>query len=54
VVDYARLYVTPHVIGEGGVRFMEGQPLAALGLVDPRIEPLGPDVLMEGYVHRSR
>jgi diaminohydroxyphosphoribosylaminopyrimidine deaminase / 5-amino-6-(5-phosphoribosylamino)uracil reductase len=54
VVDYARVYVTPHVIGGGGVKFMEGESLSALGFVDPRIEPLGPDVLMEGYVHRPR
>ena len=54
VVDFARVYVTPHLLGDGGVRFLDGQPLDALGLVEPRIEPLGPDVLMEGYVHRSR
>jgi diaminohydroxyphosphoribosylaminopyrimidine deaminase/5-amino-6-(5-phosphoribosylamino)uracil reductase len=53
VVDYVRLYVTPHVIGTGGVRFLEGQPLSSLGTEQPRIEPLGPDVLMEGYVHRA-
>jgi diaminohydroxyphosphoribosylaminopyrimidine deaminase/5-amino-6-(5-phosphoribosylamino)uracil reductase len=54
VVDEVRVYVTPHVVGRGGLPFLGGRPLAALDLVEPRIEPLGPDVLMEGYVHRSR
>ncbi|MEQ1870735.1 MAG: bifunctional diaminohydroxyphosphoribosylaminopyrimidine deaminase/5-amino-6-(5-phosphoribosylamino)uracil reductase RibD [Vicinamibacterales bacterium] len=54
VIDFVRVYVTPHVIGAGGVPFLDGQPLSSLSLDDVRIEPLGPDVLMEGYVHRSR
>lgn len=54
VVDCLRLYVTPHVLGKGGLRFLGGRPLSSLGMIEPRIEPLGPDVLMEGYVHRSR
>lgn len=54
VVDYARVYVTPHLVGRGGLRFLGGRPLSALRLSEPRIEPLGPDVLMEGHVHRSR
>lgn len=54
VVDYVRLYLTPHIVGPGGLRFLGGRPLSTLGLMEPRIAPLGPDVLMEGYVHRSR
>lgn len=54
VVDYVRTYVTPHMLGAGGLPFLGGRPFAALGVAEPRIEPLGPDVLMEGYVHRSR
>lgn len=53
VIDYVRVYVTPHVLGVQGVPFLNGRPLSALGTVEPRIEPLGPDVLMEGYVHRA-
>ncbi len=54
VVDYVRIYQTPHVLGAGGVRFLNGQSLDALGLIEPRSERLGPDVLLEGYVYRSR
>jgi diaminohydroxyphosphoribosylaminopyrimidine deaminase / 5-amino-6-(5-phosphoribosylamino)uracil reductase len=53
MVDYVRLYVTPHLLGPSGLRFLGGRPLSALEVVEPRIAPLGPDVLMEGYVHRS-
>lgn len=54
VVDYVRLYVTPHVIGASGVRFLEGRALPPASLVERRVEPLGPDVLIEGYVHGPR
>ena len=54
LVDQVRLYITPHVVGQGGLPFLGGRPISTLGLIDPRIEPLGPDVLMEGYVHRPR
>jgi diaminohydroxyphosphoribosylaminopyrimidine deaminase/5-amino-6-(5-phosphoribosylamino)uracil reductase len=54
VVDYVQVYLTPHVLGTGGVRFLGGRPVSALGVIEPRMQPLGPDVLMEGYVHRSR
>jgi diaminohydroxyphosphoribosylaminopyrimidine deaminase/5-amino-6-(5-phosphoribosylamino)uracil reductase len=53
-VDYVRLYVTPHVIGPGGLQFLDGRGLSALPWADPHIEPLGPDILMEGHVHRPR
>jgi diaminohydroxyphosphoribosylaminopyrimidine deaminase / 5-amino-6-(5-phosphoribosylamino)uracil reductase len=51
VVDFVRLYVTPRVIGSGGVAFLEGRTFASANLIDRRVEPLGPDVLIEGYVH---
>lgn len=54
VVDYVRLYVTPHVLEPGGVRFMDGTPLWTAALFERRVEPMGPDVLIEGYVHRPR
>lgn len=54
VVDFVRLYVTPHVIGASGVRFLEGHRLPPASLVERRVEPLGPDVLIEGYVHGPR
>jgi diaminohydroxyphosphoribosylaminopyrimidine deaminase/5-amino-6-(5-phosphoribosylamino)uracil reductase len=54
LADFVRLYVTPHVIGSGGLRFLDGRPFSSAALFDPRIEPLGPDVLIEGYVHGPR
>jgi diaminohydroxyphosphoribosylaminopyrimidine deaminase/5-amino-6-(5-phosphoribosylamino)uracil reductase len=54
VVDVVRLYVTPHVIGSGGVPFLGGRPFTSSDLRDRRVEPLGPDVLIEGYVHGPR
>jgi diaminohydroxyphosphoribosylaminopyrimidine deaminase/5-amino-6-(5-phosphoribosylamino)uracil reductase len=54
VVDFARLYVTPHVLGPGGLRFLEGERFSSALLADRRVEPLGPDVLIEGYVHGPR
>jgi diaminohydroxyphosphoribosylaminopyrimidine deaminase/5-amino-6-(5-phosphoribosylamino)uracil reductase len=54
VVDFVRLYMTPHVLGSGGVPFLLGRPFAASDLIDRRVEPLGPDVLVEGYVHGPR
>jgi diaminohydroxyphosphoribosylaminopyrimidine deaminase/5-amino-6-(5-phosphoribosylamino)uracil reductase len=53
-VDFVRLYVTPHVIGTGGVPFLPGRSVASLDLIDRHTEPLGPDTLIEGYVHGPR
>jgi diaminohydroxyphosphoribosylaminopyrimidine deaminase / 5-amino-6-(5-phosphoribosylamino)uracil reductase len=54
VVDFARLYVTPHVIGPGGLSFVPARAFSPADLIDRRVEPLGPDILIEGYVHRPR
>jgi len=54
VVDFVRLYVTPRVIGAGGVRFLQGRRLPPAALSQRRVEPIGPDVLIEGYVHGPR
>jgi diaminohydroxyphosphoribosylaminopyrimidine deaminase/5-amino-6-(5-phosphoribosylamino)uracil reductase len=52
LVDYVQLYVTPSWIGPDGVPLLEGRSFVTVSLVDRRVEPLGPDVLIEGYVHR--
>jgi diaminohydroxyphosphoribosylaminopyrimidine deaminase/5-amino-6-(5-phosphoribosylamino)uracil reductase len=52
-VDYVRLYVTPHVLGAGGVELLPGRSFSPASLADRRVEPLGRDVLIEGYVHRA-
>jgi diaminohydroxyphosphoribosylaminopyrimidine deaminase/5-amino-6-(5-phosphoribosylamino)uracil reductase len=54
VVDAVRLYVTPHVLGSEGVALLPGRCFSVAALHERRVEPLGPDVLIEGYVHRPR
>jgi len=54
IVDFVRLYVTPHVLGPTGVRFLSGRRLPPAMLAERRVEPIGPDVLIEGYVHGPR
>jgi diaminohydroxyphosphoribosylaminopyrimidine deaminase/5-amino-6-(5-phosphoribosylamino)uracil reductase len=52
VVDYVRLYVTPHVLGGAGVALLPDRAFASTDLLERRVAVLGPDVLIEGYVHR--
>jgi diaminohydroxyphosphoribosylaminopyrimidine deaminase / 5-amino-6-(5-phosphoribosylamino)uracil reductase len=52
VVDYVQLYVAPVWLGEDGVRLLEGYDFSPASLIERRVEQLGPDVLIEGYVHR--
>jgi diaminohydroxyphosphoribosylaminopyrimidine deaminase / 5-amino-6-(5-phosphoribosylamino)uracil reductase len=53
LVDYVRLYITPHTLGADGVPLLADRSFSSAELVDRRIELLGPDVLIEGYVHGS-
>ena len=52
VVDYVQLYVAPVWLGQDGVPLLEGRDFSPASLVEQRVEQLGPDVLIEGYVHR--
>jgi len=52
VVDYVQLYVAPMALGPGGLPLFNGRPWSMASLIDPKIELLGPDTLIEGYVHR--
>lgn len=52
VVDYVQLYVAPVTLGAPGVRLLDGRGFSPVALIEARVEPLGPDVLIEGYVHR--
>jgi diaminohydroxyphosphoribosylaminopyrimidine deaminase/5-amino-6-(5-phosphoribosylamino)uracil reductase len=54
VVDFVRLYMTPHVLGPGAVPFLGGRPFDSASLHRRAVVPLGPDVMVEGYVHGSR
>ena len=52
VVDAVQLYVAPVVLGGGGVPLLDGRGFSSTALVERRVDLLGPDVLIEGYVHR--
>ena len=52
LVDYVQLYVAPSALGGDGVPLFGGRPWSPASLIDPRVEILGPDTLIEGYVHR--
>jgi diaminohydroxyphosphoribosylaminopyrimidine deaminase/5-amino-6-(5-phosphoribosylamino)uracil reductase len=52
VVDYVQLYVAPVWLGPDGVPLLEGRDFSPASLIERRVEQIGPDVLIEGYVHR--
>jgi diaminohydroxyphosphoribosylaminopyrimidine deaminase/5-amino-6-(5-phosphoribosylamino)uracil reductase len=56
LADYVRLYVTPWALGARGVSWLgeSFRTFSTGALIDRRIETLGPDVLIEGYVHGPR
>ena len=51
VVDYVQLYVAPIALGPGGVPLAH-RAFSTDALFDRTVEALGPDVIIEGYVHR--
>jgi diaminohydroxyphosphoribosylaminopyrimidine deaminase/5-amino-6-(5-phosphoribosylamino)uracil reductase len=51
LVDFVRLYITPFTLGPAGVPLLNGRRFKPGELLDLRIEPLGADTLIEGYVH---
>lgn len=52
VVDYVHLYVAPVRLGAQGVALLEGRHFSPTFLLEQKVDQLGPDVLIEGYVHR--
>ena len=54
LVDYVRLYVTPRALGSGALPLLPDRSFSSAELHDRRVMPLGPDVLIEGYVHGTR
>jgi diaminohydroxyphosphoribosylaminopyrimidine deaminase/5-amino-6-(5-phosphoribosylamino)uracil reductase len=54
LVDCVSLYVTPHILGQEGVALLPGREGVSAALDDRVVQTLGPDVLIEGYVHRAR
>jgi diaminohydroxyphosphoribosylaminopyrimidine deaminase / 5-amino-6-(5-phosphoribosylamino)uracil reductase len=51
IVDYIQLYVAPVAFGPMGVP-LEHRAFSTIGLYDRKVDVLGPDVIIEGYVHR--
>ena len=52
VVDGVHLYMTRHVLGPDGVKFLSGRPFAPSSLTGVHYIPRGDDLILEGYVHR--
>jgi diaminohydroxyphosphoribosylaminopyrimidine deaminase/5-amino-6-(5-phosphoribosylamino)uracil reductase len=52
VVDRVQLFVTPRVVGDEGIPWLESDTLPLSALVQVKAQPVGADVLIEGYVHR--
>jgi diaminohydroxyphosphoribosylaminopyrimidine deaminase/5-amino-6-(5-phosphoribosylamino)uracil reductase len=52
VIDAVQLYVAPVWLGADGVPLLEGRDFVSTALIERRVDLLGPDVLIEGYVHR--
>jgi diaminohydroxyphosphoribosylaminopyrimidine deaminase/5-amino-6-(5-phosphoribosylamino)uracil reductase len=52
LVDAVHLYVAPMTLGDEALSWLDVDTVSVAALVDRRVTPLGPDVFMEGYVHR--
>jgi diaminohydroxyphosphoribosylaminopyrimidine deaminase/5-amino-6-(5-phosphoribosylamino)uracil reductase len=52
LVDCVQLYVAPITLGPDAPPVAAGPMSAIASLVDQKVQVLGPDVLIEGYVHR--
>jgi diaminohydroxyphosphoribosylaminopyrimidine deaminase/5-amino-6-(5-phosphoribosylamino)uracil reductase len=52
LVDYVQLYVAPVTLGPDAPAVAAGPMSVIATLVDQKVQALGPDVLIEGYVHR--
>jgi diaminohydroxyphosphoribosylaminopyrimidine deaminase/5-amino-6-(5-phosphoribosylamino)uracil reductase len=52
VVDRVQLYIAPSPLGPAGLPLLEGRAFSPAALYERSIDQLGPDVLIEGYVHR--
>ena len=53
LVDRVQIYVTPATAGADGVPWLEGPVMSHAAVVERQAGPLGDDVLIEGYVHRT-
>ena len=53
IVDRVQLFVAPKVVGPAGVPWLPIDVLPLARLLDRRAQPVGDDVVIEGYVHRA-
>ena len=53
VVDRVRVIVTPRVLGPGGVPWISAGEMSLPALSDVTVDQVGPDVIIEGDVHRT-
>jgi diaminohydroxyphosphoribosylaminopyrimidine deaminase/5-amino-6-(5-phosphoribosylamino)uracil reductase len=53
VVDFVSVYITPHLL-KGGVSLLPDRDFSTTALIERRVSVLGPDILIEGYVHGPR
>ncbi len=51
LADYVQLYVAPTAVGDAGVP-LDSRAFSTFALHDRRVEALGPDVMIAGYVYR--
>jgi diaminohydroxyphosphoribosylaminopyrimidine deaminase/5-amino-6-(5-phosphoribosylamino)uracil reductase len=52
LIDYVQVYVSPQALGADGAVMLGGRDFTTATLMERRVDLLGPDVLIEGYVHR--
>jgi diaminohydroxyphosphoribosylaminopyrimidine deaminase / 5-amino-6-(5-phosphoribosylamino)uracil reductase len=53
IVDRVQMFVAPNPLGAAGVPWVSVEAFPVGCLVDVRAEPIGDDVVIEGYVHRA-
>jgi diaminohydroxyphosphoribosylaminopyrimidine deaminase/5-amino-6-(5-phosphoribosylamino)uracil reductase len=53
LVDRVQIFVTTHTIGPRGISWLESCVMSSERIRDRTAMPVGPDVLLEGYVHRA-
>ena len=53
LVDRVQIFVTDHTIGPLGTSWLESRVMSSERIRERSAIPVGPDVLLEGYVHRA-
>jgi diaminohydroxyphosphoribosylaminopyrimidine deaminase/5-amino-6-(5-phosphoribosylamino)uracil reductase len=53
LVDRVQIFVTDHTIGPLGTPWLESRVMSSARIRGRFARPVGPDVLLEGYVHRA-